>query len=442
VSLLLAFPLAGQAKWWIFGASEEEVAINYLYLNQMSYEEAGEKIRLFRETMPDGLLTLRGKASVRRGTIGGVFVSLDDKATWERAKLAEDGTFIYSFKPEMGKTYILHVRVIDTRGRTNAVEGTRKEVTLDEGNITAAVREVLDHLVAAYRNEDAARFMARVSDRFAGDAANLERAIRKDFAALMDISLSYSINNVVADQRGRVQVSLNYSRMALPIRGGGAFRDSGTTEFGFISQAGGLNLVSMKFPLLFGLSDASEVATGLVRMAGNEEVLVISPAGTVQKLKFDQALKSIEAGAAVVGTGILTSTPTTWFESFSFSMGDKTTEIWANACNGNISGDFGVYGVTHHVSVRTGVTVIDLGIKSLDDVLVAPAGGYVNPHTTCGWPQGSGNPPPPGSLFRFQTGRSYVFKLPGNAYGALEITNKVGNAIHFKYKHSSSGANF
>ncbi len=442
LALILFISAPAGAKWWIFGASEEEVAINYLYLNQMSYEEAGKSIKLFRETLPEGMINIRGKATVRKGAIGSVLVSIDDKANWERARLSQDGTFMFSFKPEAARVYTLYVRVIDTRGKTNDVEATRKEVVLDDRNITAAVKEAMDKLVDAYKNKDAGRFMSGVGEDFAGDATNLDRAIRRDFSSLSDIQLSYTLNNVAADAKGKIYISLNYSRMAIPLRGKGTLSDRGATEFSFSPGDPGLKLFSMKFPLIFGLSDAANVATGMVRMTGNEAIIIITPGGTVEKLPFDKALKSMEEGSASIASDSLTSTPTTIFESFALADGDKTTENWNNACNGNISGDFGVYGTNHHVSVRTGVTVADVGIKSLEDVKAAPPGGYVNPHTSCGWPIGSGNPPPPGSTFRFQQGRSYVFKLPGSAYGAIEVTGFSGNRVNFKYKYTASGPNF
>lgn len=42
--LCLTFTNTAEAKWWIFGQSENEISTRYLYLNGISYDELGDKI--------------------------------------------------------------------------------------------------------------------------------------------------------------------------------------------------------------------------------------------------------------------------------------------------------------------------------------------------------------------------------------------------------------
>jgi hypothetical protein len=280
LTAVLSLSVAADAKWWIFGKSNDEVGLKYLYVNKVSSEEAGPKIKIFKETLgTDGLVKINGKAAVGKGGVGSVRISLDDKATWQDVKFADNGTFEYSFKPEQAKTYAMLVEVTDTAGKTNKVEDTRKEITLSDENIQAKVRETLDAMFAAYNAENLQKFMGYVGENFAGDKAILERAVKRDFDALSSINLRYTVNNISAGAQGRVFVSVTYNRMVLVNKAGTTSQDTGATEFVFDSKEGKLSLFSMKQPLMFGLSDAENVATGSA--LGDGTPLVLDDSGTL-----------------------------------------------------------------------------------------------------------------------------------------------------------------
>ena len=269
---------AADAKWWIFGKSRAEVGLKYLHINKLSADETGPKIKLFREALgADGLVRITGRTA--GGQTGAVRITLDDKATWTDVKFADNGAFEFSFKPEAGKTYAMLIEVTDTAGKTNKPEETRKEIALSEENIQAKVRETLDAMFDAYNREDLRKFLGYVGDNFSADKAILERAVKRDFDALSAINLRYTLNNVAAGAQGRVFVSVTYSRMVMVNKSGQTSTDSGSTEFVFDSKEGKLSLFSMKQPLMFGLSDAENVATGEV--AGNTSALVIDDSGNL-----------------------------------------------------------------------------------------------------------------------------------------------------------------
>ncbi len=256
---------SADAKWWIFGKSNDEVGFKYVYVNKVSTDETGPKIKIFKETLgTDGLVKITGKAAVGKSAVGSVRISLDDKASWAEVKFADNGTFEYSFKPEAGKTYAMLLEVTDTAGKTNKVEDTRKEITLSEESIQAKVKETLDAMFDAYNKESLTKFMGYVGDDFAGDKAILERAVKRDFDALSSINLRYTVNNIAAGAQGRVFVSVTYNRLVFVNKTGATSTDTGSTEFVFSSNEGKLSLFSMKQPLMFGLSDADNVATGFV----------------------------------------------------------------------------------------------------------------------------------------------------------------------------------
>lgn len=164
--LSLLFIQIVEAKWWIFGVSEDEITIKYLYLNNTSYDELGQKVKVYKETLEDGNIVIKGKATVKTGKIANVRISINNKESWERAKLSREGDFEFRFRPELNKTYVVYIEIMDTRGKTNDIESTRKEITVSERNITAMIKETLEAMAEAYRREDAGRFMSYVADDF------------------------------------------------------------------------------------------------------------------------------------------------------------------------------------------------------------------------------------------------------------------------------------
>jgi len=273
---LAVLPADSEAKWWIFGQSEDEVATRYLYLNDISYDELGDQVTLYRELLPNGKATLKGRGQAGRNKIGAVQISLDNGATWQKANLAADGSFIHDFAPRIGETYQLSVKILDTAGKSNDVEATRKELTVAEGDITSLIRAALDAMIGAYQDEDPRAFMRNVDENFAGDATILDRGVRKDFTLFDNLRLTYQLNNVAAGSGGKIFTSLSFARQVTSARSGDTFEDRGVTEFIFKLHGDRALVTAMKHPLIFGLSEAEDVGTGVVNSGENTRTLRVS----------------------------------------------------------------------------------------------------------------------------------------------------------------------
>jgi hypothetical protein len=406
------------AKWWIFGQSNDEININYLYLNKIAYDESGPQITVYKETLQDGLVYITGKASTRKGKLGGVRVTTNNKETWEEAKISENGAFEYSFRPELDKDYILFIEIMDTAGKTNDIELTRKEVKLSEQNIMALIRETLDKMIEAYRNEDPSRFMSHVSEDFTGDEANLDRAIRRDFNAFDNIDLRYTLNNITSGTKGMVYVSINFNRSVISTKDGKPYTDKGMTEF--IFQLGPARVYNMKNPLIFGLSDAENVAVGTVKSSSGELNISLSETNAVSLTADGTAGDS----NVLSGTAILrTISPFNNFQGFIFADEEVTNET----DGGNIMGDFGlaIEGLDMAlVLVRGGVQVKKRAATTINQITTADESGYGN------WADSG------------QAGDSYVFKLSNNTYGVMEITSITGAGPrlgNIRYKYQPNG---
>lgn len=267
------------AKWWIFGQSEDNVSTRFLYLNDISFSELDQQVTLYRDMLPAGRVVLRGKAQTGKSSVGKVEVSLDNKETWQQADKSADGGFEFSFVPELDRAYQLYVKILDTAGKSNEIDETYRKITISNVDIDSIIRQALDAMIRAYQDENPRDFMALVDDDFAGDYVILDRAIRKDFSAFDGLNLNYTLNNVASGSKGKVFVALSYNRQVTSTRSGETLADRGLTEFVFNLNGGTAKVLSMKNPLIFGLSEASEVATGTVNSSENDEVLILDGDG-------------------------------------------------------------------------------------------------------------------------------------------------------------------
>lgn len=283
--LCMLFSSNAWAGWWIFGQTEDEVSTSYIYLNNTSFSELADKSIVYKEMLENGEIVIKGEAKAGKNSIGLVEITTDGKGTWNKATLNDSGTFNYRFRPEVDKTYNIYVRITDTTAQTNDVDETHKEVKVSGSQIRTVIAEILSKLVEAYQAEKPTQFMAYVSDNFAGDAPNLDRAIRRDFTYFDNIRLLYTINNVV-NSGGQIAVSINYNRSLTSTRTNTVYRDHGLTDFTFKIENNKLKLFSMKHPLIFGLSDASNVATGTSANDPNLQVLTMNDQGVVTIVAF------------------------------------------------------------------------------------------------------------------------------------------------------------
>jgi hypothetical protein len=461
LTLYCLVPGSAHAKWWIFGQSNTEVGFSYLFLNKISYEESGPRVAIPASSLPGGRMSVSGKVSVGAGRAGGVRISTDNRETWQEAKLADDGTFEFAFAPQAGTAYVLFVEATDTAGKVNDVERTRKEVTVVQSDVQNLVRSALDELVAAYRGEEPVRFMKMVSPDFTGDAVNLDRAVVKDFSAFDNIDLRFTLNNVTLDPRGRVFAALTFNRSVTSAKGGRTFTDSGATEFIFTVEAGAARVFSMKHPLIFGLSDASEVAQGIA--GGNSQPLIIVdqrggvaavPPDTFAKLvadgsyiitantdgtttiKADSGTYTVLANGTVVNENLFSATVESGPVTLVSAMHPPTGFDFATGTTLAGGGDFLVTGANDGISgygfLGAGVFFQNLGATPLASVTEVPTTGYTDS---------------PGMGITLTVGHTYAFRLASGKYGLLyirsasQVFGPTGETItiRFDYKYQTSG---
>lgn len=417
LSLLLSLTSL-QAKWWIFGGGEEEVGFDYLYVNALSFDDIAGSAVLPTSQLDKGALHVRGKARSGKGQIGAISVSLDGGKTWQKASFEKDGGFDFSFEPDTTQSYDIYVKVIDTTGKANEIEDSHVKISFSDLDVQATIEETLGNLKNYYEQEDDANFMRYVSNAFEGDIMTLERALRKDFSALENITIDFSITGV-AFSNNRYYASVYFNRSVNVSADGTSYSDRGVTEFSFDIGEKGAMLLTMKNPLIFGLTYATDIASGTTASAQNSSnFITINDSGSVTQ----SSLADIESGSdasdyMTSGSFFLLfscAPPCDAADGFNFSNDVKTTSILQSE----------VYKETNILVPNAGVALYDYAADISISGITVPDVGY--------------------STFTFAdiatVGNVIAVKLPNNTYAVLKVTNIAGGTVYFDYKYNPNGS--
>lgn len=158
----------------------------------------------------------------------------------------------------------------------------------------SALSDLLSRMIEAYEAEDAEAFMAHVAGDFTGGRMLMGAAVRDDFSFFDNIDLQASVSNFAAQDRGYIYISVTYARRVTSARSGRTLQDSGVTEMVFKTENHRPRLYTVKNPVLFGVSDAANLAPATVNVGGNGRLLVVDASGEAAVLPFDRAMTIIE----------------------------------------------------------------------------------------------------------------------------------------------------
>lgn len=415
--LLLSFSSV-HAKWWIFGGGEEEVGFDYLYINSLSFDDISSGSAMLPiNQLEKGALHVRGKARSGKNQIGAISVSLDGAKTWQKASFEKDGGFDFSFEPDTTQSYDIYVKIIDTTGKSNEIEDSHIKVSFTNLDAQATIQETLNHLKTYYEQEDDSNFMRYVSDAFEGDVMTLERALRKDFSALENITIDFSISGV-AFSNNRYYASVYFNRSVDDATTGTSYSDRGVTEFSFDIGEKGAMLLSMKNPLIFGLTYATDIASGTTASAQNSaNFITINNNGSVGQ----STLADIESGNDAndyMSTGSITllnnaPPPTQGFNFFDEAVTTTLAQIQ-------------IYKEGNLIWGENGTQVLCLNATGEFNNLTVPTFGYGNSTAApC-----DNNP-----------NDVIAVALPNGTYAVIKISSStMGGSANIDYKYNPSGS--
>lgn len=424
--LFLGLGLVGlnaQAAWWEFGRSDGEPVITDLKFNRVDTARAEERVILAREDLEQGLITVRGRAEVRRGMIGLVEYSVDGGQKWLKATLGDRGLFSFELRPELEREYDFRVRALTTTGQVSDQDDHSFLLLVSAANPQDGVRQAFLQLLRAYMEENRSAFMGLVSRDFEGNETALDDAITDDFRYLDNIRIEPNISRVAQfDKTYEIYFTFNRS---VQTRSGAMLRDSAATIAGFVREGEGFKLSRMSAPLIFGISNPGEIATSVTTQSVGSNVITLDP-------RTGEAATQAQAatvGGSSVNSGTVTSTIASQIQSegFEFDTDSETAETTPFPPNGDIAFSRDGGG-TFRLSFKGGVENQQVG-GSIDAVTTAPATGYVA--------QPEINNPTTGV---------YILKLLGNKYAVIEITSitpggqpDMGTVI-FRYKYQPNGS--
>lgn len=119
----------------------------------------------------------------------------------------------------------------------------------------AKVRQTLDQLIAAYEMKDVRGFSALVSERYVGEEASLDTALRRDFSARTNQTLRYTVNNLSLNEKGDLaSLAVTFTRGWTDTRSGATRQETSSTTLLFIREGEFFRLYEQKPPRLFGLA--------------------------------------------------------------------------------------------------------------------------------------------------------------------------------------------
>ncbi len=314
--------------------------------------------------------------------------------------------------------------------KTSPTKSEQPEIIILPADYQQQVRETLAALATAYQQRNLRGFMNLVSPDFLGDDFLLDRALRKDFRNFDNISLRFNVNSINIDARGRAQVYTHYNRSVAAQKDGKTYSDHGVTQFTFHLRDGKIKLYDMKYPIIFGVSEASLLATGEVRTAENVNTLAVSRRGEVSVLPYNDAKQAADQSGVKRGTGI----------RLQFSYTPEIVQGWSFADNRRthpnsfhtIEGDFTF--TTQWINLAPGTQVRKLSATDVADVTEVPDPS-IYPYTPM-----SELPGPP-DVLPVGLGNVYALKLSSGKYAVIKLVSFIHlNEVVFDYKYQPSGS--
>lgn len=291
------------------------------------------------------------------------------------------------------------------------------------------VRETLAVLAVAYQQENLRGFMQLVSPDFLGDDFLLDRALRRDFRAFDNINLRLSASSINIDARGRAQVLTSYNRSVASQKDGQTYIDRGLTQFTFHLHNGKVKLYDMRYPIIFGVSEASQLATGEVRTMENEKILTVNRRGDTAVLPYNEAKLSSEQSGVKRGTNI----------RLQFSYMPEIVQGWSFADNRRthpnsyhtVEGDFTF--TTQWLNLAPGTSFRRLSVADVDDVTEVPDPA-VYPYTVSPYLPEHPDVLPDGMGV-------YALRLSSGNYAVIKMVSYIHlSEFVFDYKYQPSGS--
>jgi hypothetical protein len=383
----------------------------------------------------NGQVTIRGKADVRPGSIRMVEYSIDGGKTWRAVASSTRGAFSVDLRPEIGRRYAVILRAITAEGRQTDDADYSFKLEVGTSSNSEEVKRTFLRMLDAYRNKNRTEFMSYVSEDFQGIVSALDEAVSNDFRNFDNIRIEPNITRV-SPFSGGFDIYFTFNRQVYATRNGRLLKDAAASTMMFKREGNGFKLTRLAAPLIFGVSNPSDVATSVTTQSVGLQVIAVNPnTGAASTATQTATTPTSSTGSPTLDTGTIvfssTYTPAFSYASFAFANGGtKTTGNAVNPTTYGFAGDFAFNGVGG-LAVKSPANVRTCG-TTFSALTTAPTTGYTPGNTT---------------LAPVTAGQCYVFQLIGPKYAAIEIVSfsttcpgpACGNAVTFRYKYQNDG---
>ena len=401
-----------EAKGWLFGDEENLPEITSLFLGGVEITGMGAKeLVLDNSNLEAGNVMIRGFVAKAGVPLAMAKISLDGGQAWEEVGI-EGGRFFYQFAPEADREYKPQFKVIDTEGGESDIRDLpRFALIYKPVDLIEVLEQTLQEMIEAYVFKNLPRFSRYISDYFRGDRFALEEAIESDFTRYDNINIDVTVQQVIKSGN-EVAVDFEFNWYGIKKSDGSILSPArGSTHYIFQQEEGGYKLLAMASPIIFGISEASQVDTGEPGSAVDDTATTFQTEDTTTTTT-PESLTTYSASIIEWGTAD--------------QRLDFSTQSVVTGSGGDIQ-----YGIAtpkiYCVPLGGSVYINDLGTGSLDDFSEAPE------DADPGWENVELSP---------TAGRTYAVKTSEGNYGLFEVTAFVdnpGGALDVDYKYQSDG---
>lgn len=417
--VLLTVAQTASAQWWRFGSDASQPVFSDLLFNNVSALRVERSLQFSQEDLDSRKVVVRGRAEVGRGAIGRVEASLDDGISWTPIPVGERGLFAFELTPEIERPYRFKIRALSTTGQSSDEAEHAFEFKVVREDNRALARATFQQLLERYMARDRSGFMSLVSREFLGNETALDSALGNDFRFFDSIRIDPTIQRMAASDN-RWTIYFNFRRQVRSVRSGQMLQDQAQTSITLVRDGDGYKLLELAAPLIFGVSDPSNVATYVTGESVGTPVLVVDEkTGEVSTQKQGQTTDFRGGGSGSISEGSITLQNG---EGFSFRTLQKVVGIQNN---NNFA--FGMDNLHFIWGVELKAGVMLPNVSSLNDVsTVVVNDGDEPPHY-----------PYPGSVL--------ALKLQDDTYAIVRLEPQSGTSgpWTFQYRHQRNGsANF
>ncbi|MBF0252706.1 MAG: hypothetical protein HQL29_02725 [Candidatus Omnitrophica bacterium] len=384
--------------------STDPIVILDARLNTYSLQTVKGEVIVRSEDLRTGKIIITGIFS-HLDNIGKILFSEDGGMTFKEMPVQEN--LQYEITPLPGKRYDPIVQFIDDSGSRQEIKVFQdvEAIVYSDVDYKEMIIEAIRGVSLAYERQSVNDFSRLVSREYLGNKVFLDEGVRFDFDMFTDIRLVIYVERIVRE-KDLFSAETKWDKKQIPRSTGQQQMTSGRTTFVFKIEDGAMKIYNLRGNLIYAtLSPEIAEASGLssavveaVREARNDRDQTQPGAGETEDA----------GGAGAVST--LTVKEGSFIDGEEYDLSSNQVVM----ANGDFSNDVGELDPNGNPGWILS--------SNFNGITEASSEGY-NLNVTVG----------------LVAGQVYIYKTTSGEFAKIEILNKVGNEISFKYAVQTDG---